>query len=195
MRFEVGERQETPVEERVEVTFEIADRDEEDGYRTCVAYLPTAEQAAYLARLKSRYLDLAQKISGVLEFMNDVMPAETDEYLARRMRDPNDPFDFGRLMDVVTWLANEFRVRAQGGNRAARRAAERDTAPTVKTPAPKAAGKAAPRTVSVKELAARAGVDPDAVMAASDLPAKKAAAPRKAPAKRPASKPVAARRR
>lgn len=193
---------------RVLIPFEVDDDTLPGGVRECLAYLPTKEQAAFVTRLASKYVSKAEKISGVLGFMDDVLENDTGAYLAGRLRENPPTFAFEQMVDLLVWLAEQFKqhalaeqdaegpIRPDAPNRAERRAGAVAVAdqPIL---ANRYVSDETTRQISVAELAARAGVDPGLVVPASSLPspptkaAPRRAAAKKAPAKAAPAKKVA----
>lgn len=126
--------------DREELPFEI------DGSQQ-LAYVPTGDQAAMLARMASRSASLQDKIQETMRFLEGVTSPATFSYLEGRTYDGGDRFGFTELAEIMVWLCEETAARATAQPEAPRNGpalgrggkvpAKKATAPRAKTTARK----------------------------------------------------------
>jgi hypothetical protein len=94
------------VVERDPDTDEVLDRVE------CRAYLPEEGQLVILmADVKGRRAHTEDKIAGMVDFVFDLLDAESKDYLTERLLDIKDPFGFAQVADIATGLIEEWSGR------------------------------------------------------------------------------------
>jgi len=102
---------ETP-EEQPTIEFYVNERDEESGEVVdrvlCHAYEPyEGAVIALMADATGRRSQVTDKVSGMVDFVMDIVDEPTKNYLTRRLLDREDPFGGTELAEIALGLIGE----------------------------------------------------------------------------------------
>jgi hypothetical protein len=100
--------------ERIPITLTVDDHQ-------LTAYKPKDALLGRLVTVARRGVSLPDQIFRVYEFLDACFDTESSEYLAARLEDPEDPFDFDDLIDIMLSLLDAWGMQL-ADNRAQRRA-------------------------------------------------------------------------
>lgn len=103
----------------------IIDKGVEGRERKIVAHKPSDGQMTVLMAFVGDDLrSNAESVSAALTFFNSVLEIEDARYIRRRLLNMNDPFGANEVIDILTYLMEEWSGKSgtsQGGSRASRR--------------------------------------------------------------------------
>jgi hypothetical protein len=83
---------------------------EHDG-RTVTAHAPTGAQFALFLAIYGESAPEASQVFDTLNFFASRFDRGDSAYFKRRIADPDDPFDMEDLVEVLTWLVQEWSGR------------------------------------------------------------------------------------
>lgn len=93
----------TTREDRTAVTFAV------DG-ETLTAYRPKSYALIEMAGATDSD-DTIVQVRAIVNFMNETLDTDSREYIQRRLRDPDDPFDLEDLVPISQYLTERFSRR------------------------------------------------------------------------------------
>lgn len=81
-----------------------------DG-RTCTANAPTAPQLAVFLAAFSDTAQAQVSVTDSINFFHSRFEREDAAYFKRRLLDPEDPFEFDEVVEIITFLLEEWSGR------------------------------------------------------------------------------------
>ena len=83
----------------------------EYGGREVTAHSPTAPQLALFLAAFGDTADMGSRVVDTLNFFNSRFSREDAAYFKRRLNDPDDPYDFAKMSEILSWLIEEWSGR------------------------------------------------------------------------------------
>jgi len=97
-----GHQKDLPIMEDVEF---------EHDERTVKAFSPTGPQLALFLAAWGDTAEESHRMVDTINFFSSRFSREDASYFRRRLNDPDDPFDFEAMSDILVWLIEEWSGR------------------------------------------------------------------------------------